>query len=91
MSRIGYCPQEFIGVWLDSNPTNESGVKVVGEDLKIEQLKASVVSKLVSTHGFTMDEAADAVTDAYEKDASEWHENSDVDQLAEYLASDDEV
>ncbi len=52
-------------------------------------LKSEVTGLLVSRHDFTMEEAEETVNEDFEKDASTWNENASADDLANYLASDD--
>ncbi len=64
----------------------------------LENLKNAVVKFLVFNHDFEMEEAETAVAEAYKADTSGimantsgmWNENSSAEDLATYLASDDE-
>jgi hypothetical protein len=56
----------------------------------IEDLQESVVKVLMSNHDFTVDEAEEAVKDSVSNSRHLWHENSDTEQLATLLASDDD-
>lgn len=53
-------------------------------------LKGKVTTTLVTDHDFSIEEAEEAVEESMKHDVDIWHENADPEDIANYLASDDD-
>ena len=57
---------------------------------EMEELKESVVKILISKYDFLPEDAASTVDESVRKNSEMWNENADENQLAEFLASDED-
>ncbi len=57
--------------------------------MTVEELRTKVKNILESDYGFDFEEAETAVNTAYNDDPERWNENSDSEDLAAYIASDE--
>lgn len=56
----------------------------------LSELKDSVTKILITSYDFTVDEADDTVNDSAAAKPELWHHNSDPNDLAKYLAEEDD-
>lgn len=56
----------------------------------LDDLKDSVSKVLVTVYDFTVDEADDAIDESVASKPDFWNENSEPNDLAKYLAEDDD-
>lgn len=56
----------------------------------MENLQDQVTALLVSQYDMLIDEAEDVVKASIAEDGSMWNDNSDAEDIAEFLASDDD-
>lgn len=56
----------------------------------LEDLKTAVTNKLVTEHEFLIEEAETVVEGSMDENPDMWNENADANDLANYLASDDD-
>lgn len=77
---------------LSCNETEENVMSEVQNNLENiqAQLKGQVITLLVSRHDFSIEDAEEAVSDAYDKEPTFWGENAEATALANYLASEDD-
>ena len=57
--------------------------------MELQELKDAVVKNLVTTHNFIVEEAETTVEESLTKDAGMWNVNASPEDIAKYLASDE--
>lgn len=57
--------------------------------MELDTLKETVIKLLITDHGFTIDEAEESVSESMRLKPELWGENSDPNDLANFLASDE--
>ncbi len=59
------------------------------KDENMTELRTAVVTELMGMHGFTIDEAEEAVAKSTIQDEEIWHEEANAVDVAKFIASDE--
>ncbi len=74
--------------WQEEDASRE---EYEGDEMNVEDIKTEVVKILITKYDFLENVAESTVEDHVRDNPSDWHENSDAEQLAEFLAEDENV
>ncbi len=63
---------------------------ITKKELKMTELRIAVVTELMASYEFTMDEAEETVAKSVIEDVEIWHAEANAGDIAKFLASDED-